>query len=85
MRYNWDVRTTRWWMNLAAPVARPVFTWNHEALMREAVQSLARRLAAELALPSAESPPRQPARTLGWACLLVALLALVVVRWRRRT
>ena len=36
VRYNWDVRTTRWWMNLAAPIARPVFTWNHDALMRDA-------------------------------------------------
>jgi hypothetical protein len=84
IRYEWDVRTTRWWMNLAAPVARPVFTWNHEALMREAAQSLARRLDAELELPSSGPRPGQPARTLAWACLLIALLALVVVRWRRR-
>ena len=71
-------------MNLAAPVARPVFAWNHDALMREAAESLARRLEAELELPSAGSRPGRPARTLAWACLLVALLALVVVRWRRR-
>jgi hypothetical protein len=25
VRYNWDIRTTRRWMNLLAPVARPVF------------------------------------------------------------
>jgi hypothetical protein len=35
VRYNWDVRTTRWWMNLLAPVARPAFRWNHDELMRE--------------------------------------------------
>jgi hypothetical protein len=72
-------------MNLAAPLARPAFTWNHDALMREAAQSLARRLDAELELPSSESPPRRPARAIVWGGLLVALLALVVVRWRRRT
>jgi hypothetical protein len=84
VRYDWDVRTTRWWMNLAAPVARPVFTWNHDALMREAAESLARRLDAELELPSSGSRPGQPTRALAWACLLMVLLALVVVRWRRR-
>jgi hypothetical protein len=84
VRYDWDVRTTKWWMNLAAPVARPVFTWNHDALMSEAAQSLARRLHAELELPSPESRPEQPARALAWACLLIVLLVLVVVRWRRR-
>jgi hypothetical protein len=26
VRYDWDVRTTRWWMNLAAPVARPALS-----------------------------------------------------------
>jgi hypothetical protein len=35
VRYDWDVRTTRRWMNLLAPAARPVFRWNHDELMRE--------------------------------------------------
>jgi carbon monoxide dehydrogenase subunit G len=30
VRYLWDVRTTRPWMNLVAPVARPLFTWNSQ-------------------------------------------------------
>jgi hypothetical protein len=51
-----------------------MFTWNHQALRREAVRSWARRPDPELGLPSAESPPRQPARTLGWACLLIVLV-----------
>jgi hypothetical protein len=62
VRYDWDVRTTRWWMNLAAPVARPAFVWNHDAVMREATESLARRLDAELELLSSESGAGQPAR-----------------------
>jgi Polyketide cyclase / dehydrase and lipid transport len=84
VRYDWDVRTTRWWMNLAAPVARPVFTWNHDALMREAAQGLAHRLDAELALPHSGSRAGRPARAFAWACLLLALLVVIVVRWRRR-
>jgi hypothetical protein len=85
VRYNWDVRTTRWWMNLAAPLARPAFTWNHDALMREAAESLARRLDAELQLPDSRSRPGPPARALVCGGVVVALLALVVLRWRRRT
>jgi hypothetical protein len=84
VRYDWDVRTTKWWMNLAAPVARPVFTWNHDALMREAAQGLAHRLDAELALPHSGSRAGRPARAFAWACLLLALLVVIVVRWRRR-
>jgi hypothetical protein len=84
VRYDWDVRTTKWWMNLAAPVARPVFAWNHDALMREAAEGLARRLDAELQLPDSGPRPRPPARTVVWGGLLVVLLVLVVVRWRRR-
>ena len=32
-RYTWDVRTTKPWMNLAAPIARPLFTWNSKGVM----------------------------------------------------
>ena len=86
VHYNWDIRTTRWWMNLLAPVARPAFKWNHDALMREAGESLARRLGTDLVLPD-DAPP-QPHRLVGaarWAVLVAALVALVVVGWRRRT
>ena len=62
VRYNWDVRTTRWWMNLLAPVARPAFRWNHDELMREGGESLARRLGARLQLPDAEARRQRPAR-----------------------
>jgi len=41
VRYDWDVRTTRRWMNLLAPAARPVFRWNHDELMREGGEGLA--------------------------------------------
>jgi uncharacterized protein YndB with AHSA1/START domain len=83
VRYNWDVRTTRWWMNLLAPVARPAFRWNHDELMREGGESLARRLGAKLQLPDAEARRQQPARAAKWAAL-AAMMALIVLAWRRR-
>jgi uncharacterized protein YndB with AHSA1/START domain len=46
--YEWDVRTTSRWMNLLAPVVRPVFGWNHDAVMRWGGEGLARRLGAPL-------------------------------------
>jgi hypothetical protein len=44
VRYEWQVRTTRRWMNLLAPLAKPLFSWNHDALMRAGGIGLARRL-----------------------------------------
>lgn len=44
MRYEWDVRTTQWWMNALAPLARPVFAWNHDYVMRQGGEGLRRRL-----------------------------------------
>jgi hypothetical protein len=32
--YEWDVETTRAWMNAIGPLARPVFNWNHDVVMR---------------------------------------------------
>jgi uncharacterized protein YndB with AHSA1/START domain len=46
--YNWDVSTTRAWMNRLAPLARPVFAWNHDYVMRQGAQGLADRLGATL-------------------------------------
>jgi hypothetical protein len=46
--YDWHVTTTRRWMNLAAPLARPVFEYNHDVVMRWGGQGLARRLGVEL-------------------------------------
>jgi hypothetical protein len=46
--YEWDVATTRAWMNLFAPVARPVFRWNHDWVMRNGGIGLADLLGARL-------------------------------------
>ena len=46
--YEWDVETTRAWMNWLAPLARPVFAWNHDAVMRWGGEGLARLLGTRL-------------------------------------
>jgi uncharacterized protein YndB with AHSA1/START domain len=48
--YEWNVGTTRAWMNALAPVARPVFAWNHDYVMRNGAHGLARLLGAQLLL-----------------------------------
>lgn len=44
VRYDWSVNTTKQWMNLIAPVARPFFRWNHDVIMRWGEQGLTRKL-----------------------------------------
>ncbi|HEX5822058.1 MAG TPA: SRPBCC family protein [Solirubrobacterales bacterium] len=46
--YEWNVRTTRAWMNLLTPVARPVFAVNHDYVMRNGGRGLAGLLGARL-------------------------------------
>ena len=46
--YEWKVRTTRPWMNLLGPVARPIFVVNHDYVMRNGGHGLAQLLGARL-------------------------------------
>ena len=46
--YDWNVRTTRRWMKALAPIARPVFEYNHNVVMRWGGEGLARRLGCKL-------------------------------------
>lgn len=48
VRYEWNVKTTKAWMNLLAPIARPFFNWNHDAVMNNGAQGLARVLNAKV-------------------------------------
>ena len=45
VQYDWCVKTTKPWMNLIAPLARPLFKWNHDVIMRWGEQGLKKRLA----------------------------------------
>jgi hypothetical protein len=46
--YEWNVRTTKPWMNAVAPLARPVFEWNHNWVMRNGGAGLAGLLGCRL-------------------------------------
>ena len=46
--YDWNVRTTAPWMNLLAPIARPVFAWNHDVVMGWGAEGLSKLLGARL-------------------------------------
>ena len=82
VRYLWDVRTTKPWMNLTAPVARPLFTWNSKGVMLEAGQGLARFLEVPLVGAEFTAPPWVAARPLPWAVLAGSVAWLVRRRGR---
>ncbi|MCK0511004.1 SRPBCC family protein [Aromatoleum buckelii] len=44
VRYEWQVRTVRRWMNRLGPLAKPIFRWNHVAMMHAGGVGLARHL-----------------------------------------
>ena len=46
--YEWNVATSRAWMNLLAPVARPVFEWNHDWVMARGGEGIANLLGCRL-------------------------------------
>ena len=50
--YEWNVRTTRRWMNVIAPVARPIFEWNHDYVMNRGGEGLKSRLRGYETAPS---------------------------------
>lgn len=46
--FDWDVRMTKPWMNALAPLAGPVFRWNHDQVMRRGGKGLAGSLGVPL-------------------------------------
>jgi uncharacterized protein YndB with AHSA1/START domain len=48
VQYEWQVSTNKAWMNLLAPIARPAFSWNHDAIMNSGGEGLARYLGVQL-------------------------------------
>jgi uncharacterized protein YndB with AHSA1/START domain len=46
--YEWNVATSRAWMNLLAPVGRPIFEWNHDWVMARGGQGIANLLGCRL-------------------------------------
>jgi uncharacterized protein YndB with AHSA1/START domain len=82
VRYLWDVHTTKPWMNLVAPIARPLFTWNSRGVMLQAGQGLARHLEVPLVDAGFTAPPWSRGRRLGWAALAASVGWLLVRRSR---
>jgi hypothetical protein len=48
VRFDWWVEPQVAWMQAVAPLARPIFSWNHRSLMAEGARGLARRLDTHL-------------------------------------
>jgi uncharacterized protein YndB with AHSA1/START domain len=46
--YEWDVHTTKRWMNLLAPIARPLFKVNHDWVMANGATGIAELLNVKL-------------------------------------
>lgn len=44
IKYDWRVVANRWWMIWLAPVARPLFEWNHDVVMEWGHQGLLSRV-----------------------------------------
>lgn len=48
VRYTWNVKTTKLWMNLLALLIQPLMEWNHNAVMRQGGKGLAQLLGTRL-------------------------------------
>lgn len=48
VRYDWKVKTTKAWMNLFSPIAKPFFKFNHDVIMDWGGKGLAKRLGCKL-------------------------------------
>ena len=44
VRYDWKVETSKRWMQFIKPIARPLFDWNHDVVMRWGYEGLEKRL-----------------------------------------
>jgi len=48
VRYEWHVRSTKWWMTMMAPAASSMFIHNHALIMEQGGEGLARLLRSPL-------------------------------------
>lgn len=53
--FHWLVETPKVWMNVLAPIARPLFVWNHHRLMEDFATDLAGAMSARLVTVRNES------------------------------
>ena len=86
VHFDWSVDPQVLWMRALSPLARPMFVWNHQALMAEGARALANRLGVEMlrrpdCTPSSKSTVGQLAVGMG----MIGGLTLVVRHLRRRS
>lgn len=69
VRCEWHVRSTKWWMNLLAPIARRMFIRNHARVMARGAEGLAYQLRSRLVsqetidlMAATTHPPAAPGR-----------------------
>jgi hypothetical protein len=84
VRFDWVVSPRVAWMRALSPVARPLFVWNHRALMREGGEALARRLDTRLLAPPGNTPALAPAVAAAAAWPIGGLVLLAGLRLLRR-
>ncbi|MUT68310.1 SRPBCC family protein [Paenibacillus sp. NEAU-GSW1] len=46
VRYIWQVNTNKAWMDVLAPLLKPVFVWNHDLVMKEGERGMSKALQA---------------------------------------
>lgn len=78
--YQWEIQTTRPWMNALSWLLRPAFEWNHDWVMRSGGNGLATLLGTEVEVFEA---PKQRKRWLAAAALGVSALGGIFVLRRR--
>jgi hypothetical protein len=84
VRYAWNVSTTRRWMDLLAPVARPAFAWNHAYIMKSGGEGLATLLGAKLVRnQSFTEEPASPLIALSSVAGMTALAVMMISLVRR--
>jgi hypothetical protein len=52
VRYDWDVVATKPWMQWLAPLARPLFAWNHDVVMRWGCEGLRQQVETAVRRPT---------------------------------
>jgi uncharacterized protein YndB with AHSA1/START domain len=82
VRHVWAVSTTRRWMNVLAPFAAPLFSWNHAALMREGGQGFAAELGTTVRVEHGER--RRAMSTAAAVAAALGALGPIIRAVRRR-
>ncbi len=82
VRYDWNVGTSQPWMNALAPFIGPLFTWNHDLVMRWGEDGLREHLGIA-PVERDEDPERTLRRRLVIAGGVAVALFMTVRNWRR--